>query len=160
MLHSPPRVNAYSSPYKAGRTSEQQLPDRLYEDAVRQVVTTPSGLRYFDLLEGTGAQATNGSLASIYYTSRLGGLYGVKVASTYDDPTAPPLVLQVGAPDVVPGVSEAIVGMKVGGKRRAVVPPGIAYKNPDMKPAVKEFFARRRLLSVIETNRDATVVFE
>lgn len=124
------------------------------------MVTTPSGLRYFDLLPGTGEEAVDGSLVSVYYSSRLGGLNGIKIVSMFDDANAVPLVLRVGDKRVVPGVSEALNGMRVGGKRRAVVPPGIAYKNPDMIPAVTEFFARRRLLSVLETNRNATIVFE
>lgn len=154
------RAIAYSSPYKPGQKQEQVLPDRLYEDAVQRVVTTKSGLQYFDLLPGTGEEAKQGSTVSIYYTSRLRGLYGIKITSTYDDPSAAPLVLQIGSSKVVPGVSEALTGMKVGGKRRAVLPPNIAYKSANMIPAVTEFFAKRRLMSVLETNRDATIVFE
>jgi len=141
-------THAYSSPYKPGQKGEQNLPDRRYEDEVKRVVTTPSGLQYFDLSEGSGTQAALGSTVFVYYTARLGGLYGIKIQSTYDDQ------------DVVPGVSEALTGMRVGGMRRAVLPPSVAYSSPDMKPAVTEFFARRRLLSVLETNRDATIVFE
>lgn len=155
----PLQAFAYSSPYKPGLREEQNLPARLYDD--NKVVTTSSGLQYFDLSTGNGAEAKDGDTAYVHYTSRLGGLYGVKIQSTNDDPAnSVPFIFKVGGRDVVPGVSEAIKGMKVGGKRRAVVPPNIGYQNADMQPAVKEFFARRRLLSVLETNRDATIVFE
>jgi len=153
-------THAYSSPYKPGQKGEQNLPDRRYEDEVKRVVTTPSGLQYFDLSEGSGTQAALGSTVFVYYTARLGGLYGIKIQSTYDDPSSPPFIFKIGEKDVVPGVSEALTGMRVGGMRRAVLPPSVAYSSPDMKPAVTEFFARRRLLSVLETNRDATIVFE
>ena len=151
-------ATAYSSPYKPGQKEEKQLPGRLYDAS--QVVTTSSGLRYFDLSTGNGPEARPGDTALVYYTSRLGGLNGIKIQSTFDDPNSPPFIFRIGAPDVVPGVSESVQGMRVGGKRRAVIPPSIGYKNADMRPEVKEFFARRRLLSVLETSRDATLVFE
>lgn len=160
VLDLPPRASAYSSPYMPGLKTEQVLPDRLYEEEVKRVVKTRSGLQYFDLSKGSGTEAKPGDLAFVYYTSRLRGLNGIKVQSTYDDPTSPPVILKIGASDVVPGVSETLIGMRAGGKRRAVLPPNIAYKSPDMKPAVTDFFARRRLLSVLETQRDATIVFE
>lgn len=160
VLDPPSHASAYSSPYKPGQKTEQILPDRLYEEAVKRVVKTPSGLQYFDLSEGSGTEAKAGNVAYVYYTSRLRGLNGIKIQSTYDDSTSPPVILKIGASDVVPGVSETLTGMRVGGKRRAVLPPNIAYTSPDMKPAVTEFFARRRLLSVLETQRDATIVFE
>lgn len=153
-------ANAYSSPYKPSQQGEKVLPDRLYESAVNRVITTKSGLQYFDLSQGEGVEAKAGSTASVQYTSRLRGLNGIKVWSSYDDASARPFVFTVGATDVVPGVSEAVAGMRVGGKRRAVLPPNIAYSSPDMQPRVVDFFARRRLLSVLETQRDATIVFE
>lgn len=160
LLRSPRSTKAYSSPYNPSQTSEKSLPPRLYESTVPSVISTPSGLQYFDLLRGTGAEAHTGNIAYIYYTSRLRGLNGIKIQSTYDDPTSPPCIVRIGAPEVVPGVSEALVGMRVGGKRRAVLPPRIAYRSPDMQPRVTDFFPRRRLLSVLETQRDATIVFE
>lgn len=150
----------YSSPYKPGQKTEQKLPDRLYETASNRVVTSASGLQYFDIAVGSGAAAEMGSTVFVYYTSRLRGLNGIKIESNLDDASSAPFIFKVGAKDVVPGVNESLVGMRVGGKRRAVLPPSIAYSSPDMKPAVTEFFARRRLLSVLETNRDATIVFE
>lgn len=160
LLHSPLPTQAYSSPYNPSQNSEKSLPPRLYESSVPSVVSTPSGLQYFDLNRGTGAEAHTGNIAYIYYTSRLRGLNGIKIQSTYDDSTSPPCIVRIGASEVVPGVSEALVGMRVGGKRRAVLPPRIAYRSPDMQPRVTDFFARRRLLSVLETQRDATIVFE
>lgn len=161
LLPPPHPTQAYSSPYNPSNTSsENSLPPRLYESTGSSVVSTPSGLQYFDLLPGNGALAKSGDIAYIYYTSRLRGLNGIKIQSTYDDSTSPPSIVRIGAPDVVPGVSEALTGMRVGGKRRAVLPPKIAYRSPDMLPKVTNFFARRRLLSVLETQRDATIVFE
>lgn len=153
-------VHAYSSPYRPDPSADKALPDRLYEAQTSSVVKTASGLQYFDLAPGAGAVAELGSIVSVNYTIRLKGFNGIKVQSSFDDPSAPPFVFRVGAEDVVPGVSEAVTGMRVGGKRRAVVPPAIGYASPDMRPAVTGFFEKRRLLSVLNTNRDATILFE
>lgn len=153
-------ADAYSSPYRPGQSGDTNLPKRLFDKSEDEIVYTESGLQYFDLKKGSGSEAMDGSTVSVNYTTRLRGLNGIKVQSTFDDESAPPFVFRVGDPNVVPGVNEAIVGMRVGGFRRVVVPPNLAYQSPDMKPPVTEFFARRRLLSVLRTNRDATIVFE
>lgn len=160
----PDPARAYSSTYRPNGSREQSLAPRLYESTadVNRVVTTDSGLQYFDLAVGDGAEAVDGATVSVYYTIRLRGLNGIVVQSLtpLDSKGSPPFIFRLGASGVVPGVNEAVKGMRTGGKRRAVLPPSISYRNPDMLPAVKEFFARRRLLSVLETNRDATLVFE
>lgn len=153
-------ADAYSSPYRPGQSGDTNLPKRLFDKPEDEIVYTESGLQYFDLKKGSGSEAKDGSTVSVNYTTRLRGLNGIKVQSTFDDESAPPFVFRVGDPNVVPGVNEAIIGMRVGGFRRVVVPPNLAYQSPDMKPPVTEFFARRRLLSVLRTNRDATIVFE
>lgn len=157
-----PQAVAYSSPYDPARPdANAPLPDRLYEKEVSKVVKTASGLRYFDLAQGGGAEARAGSSVSVHYTSRLGGLNGIKLDSSFDRPGGgEPYRFVVGDASVVPGFSEAVAGMRAGGKRRALLTPAIGYASPDKGPPVKEFFARRRLLSVIETSRDSTIVFE
>lgn len=61
---------------------------------------------------------------------------------------------------VVPGLQEMIKTMHVGGKRRAVLPPSIGYQSATMKPTPADFPSMRRLRSVLETSRDATIVFD
>jgi FKBP-type peptidyl-prolyl cis-trans isomerase len=155
-------VGAYSSPYRPGNSNaslDAPLPLRRYDGST--VVTTASGLRYFDVSVGTedAAVAKVGSTVTVSYTTRLGGLNGVKLDSSLEQGREDFKFL-VGDSRVVPGINEALVGMRVGGRRRAVLPPNIAYKTADTLPAVTEFFARRRLLSVLETNRDATIVVD
>lgn len=157
--HQAGPVYGYSSPYSpANREADKDLPERRYDAS--QIVTTPSGLRYFDLSEGKedGPVAKVGDSVVCAYTSRLAGLNGVKLDSSYDKGADFRFV--VGADNVVPGVNETVTGMRLGGKRRAVVPPSLGYKNADTEPSVTEFFARRRLLSVLNTARDATIVFD
>jgi hypothetical protein len=151
-------ASAYSSPYSQSPGADKELPVRLYD--TRDVVETPSGLRYFDLLVGDlqKPSVAQGMHVACAYTTRLGGLNGVKLDSSSDK--GEEFRFMVGDPNVVPGINEMMIGMHPGGKRRAVLPPNIAYVKADMQPSVKEFFARRRLLSVLNTNRDATIVVD
>ncbi|KAI0563104.1 Peptidylprolyl isomerase [Gracilaria domingensis] len=157
---SPSVSHAYSSPYKPSENDTKPLPDRLYESKTRSTVKLPSGLEYFDLSVGSGDEAQQNSQVWIYYTSRLRGLNGIKLDSSFDEKFPTAFSFRVGDKNVVEGLSEMVVGMQVGGKRRAVLPPNVAYKSAEQRPIVKDFFAKRRLLSVLETSRDSTIVFE
>jgi FKBP-type peptidyl-prolyl cis-trans isomerase FkpA len=84
-----------------------------------------------DLTPGTGAEIKAGQNALVHYT---GWLY---------DPAAPenkgkqfdssvggePFDFPLGGGRVIPGWDQGVVGMKVGGKRRLVIPPELAYGN-------------------------------
>eukprot|EP00276_Gloeochaete_wittrockiana_P000072 CAMPEP_0184671988 /NCGR_PEP_ID=MMETSP0308-20130426/85824_1 /TAXON_ID=38269 /ORGANISM="Gloeochaete witrockiana, Strain SAG 46.84" /LENGTH=236 /DNA_ID=CAMNT_0027119225 /DNA_START=113 /DNA_END=823 /DNA_ORIENTATION=+ len=127
------------------------------------VIKTESGLRYFDIVPGKGRMAETGQIAEIHYTSRLWGFNGIKLDSTYDhkrDGIPEPFKFRVGKGEVIPGLDEAVRSLKEGGVRRVVVPPSLGYTSIDDKPSPSDFGSRRRLKSVLETNRDATVVFD
>jgi len=83
---------------------------------------TSSGLYWQDLEEGTGAVAPRGALVSINYATWLtdGTLVDTSVGGD-------PFVLRLGGREVIPGWNEGIRGMQVGGRRRLVVRPGLAY---------------------------------
>ena len=82
-----------------------------------------------DLLQGTGTDATAGKTLSVHYTGwffneSAPGQKGVQFDSSRGgDPFAFPL--GVGA--VIPGWDRGVVGMRVGGIRRLVIPPSLAY---------------------------------
>ena len=86
-------------------------------------VTTGSGLRYEDLVVGTGAEATPGSLVSVHYTGWLAD--GTKFDSSLD--AGQPFEFQLGTGGVIQGWDEGVAGMKVGGKRKLVVPSELGY---------------------------------
>jgi FKBP-type peptidyl-prolyl cis-trans isomerase len=86
---------------------------------------TASGLRYYDTKEGTGAVAKTGQTASVQYTGTL--LDGTKFDSSYDHTPAAPFDFPLGGGLVIKGWDEGVAGMKVGGKRRLVVPGDLAY---------------------------------
>lgn len=48
---------------------------------------------------------------------------------------------------IIKGLKDVLIGMKVGGKRRALIPPNVGYVNETLKPIPDEFGPRRSLLS-------------
>ena len=88
------------------------------------MVVTPSGLRYADLKVGEGVEAEQGKILEVNYTGWLKEGW-VKFDSTLD--THRPLTLRLGAGDVIKGLDEGLTGMKVGGKRKLIVPPDLGF---------------------------------
>jgi peptidylprolyl isomerase len=86
-------------------------------------VTTASGLKYIDIAEGTGASARTGQMLSVHYTGTLQN--GTKFDSSRDRGT--PYQFRIGTGAVIKGWDEGLLGMKVGGKRKLIIPPGLGY---------------------------------
>jgi FKBP-type peptidyl-prolyl cis-trans isomerase FkpA len=95
---------------------------------------TPSGLRYQDLTTGEGKEATAGKAVTVHYTGWLPN--GEKFDSSRD--RNEPFAFTVGAGQVIAGWDEGVAGMKVGGRRKLVVPPDLGYGTagapPDIPP--------------------------
>jgi len=91
--------------------------------APASAVTTPSGLSYVDLVVGNGPQPTSGKPVKVHYTGWLEN--GTKFDSSVD--RGEPFVFTVGAGEVIPGWDEGVLTMKVGGKRRLIVPSQLGY---------------------------------
>ncbi len=87
-------------------------------------ITTDSGLKYVDIVEGDGALCTGrGQTAIVHYTGWLED--GTKFDSSVD--RNDPFSFPIDCSYVIPGWDEGVVGMKVGGKRKLVVPPELGY---------------------------------
>ena len=82
-----------------------------------------SGLRIEDLVIGTGSEAKAGDRISVHYTGWLAD--GTKFDSSRD--RNQPFEFVLGQGSVIQGWDKGVVGMKVGGKRRLVIPPEMAY---------------------------------
>ncbi len=84
---------------------------------------TDSGLKFEDLVEGEGAEASAGQQVKVHYTGWLTD--GTKFDSSLDrdDPFSFPL----GGGRVIRGWDEGVQGMKVGGKRKLTIPPQLGY---------------------------------
>lgn len=89
------------------------------------VVTYPDGLKYIDLQVGTGAVAVSGKQVTMQYTGWLSS--GPPPFDTSRQPGRPPFVLTLGAGQVISGWDEGIQGMKVGGKRKLILPAALGY---------------------------------
>ena len=87
------------------------------------VVKTASGLGYVEIVEGTGAQPTTGDNVSVHYTGWLES--GRKFDSSHD--RGQPLVFPTGRGRVIKGWDEGVGSMKVGGKRKLIIPANLGY---------------------------------
>ena len=81
------------------------------------------GLEIQDEVIGQGAAAKAGDTIAVQYTGTLSN--GTKFDSSYDH--GQPFSFQLGAGQVIKGWDEGVAGMKVGGKRKLVIPPSLGY---------------------------------
>jgi len=86
-------------------------------------VTMASGLKYTDLKVGDGTVAESGMVASVHYTGWLTD--GTKFDSSVD--RGQPFSFRLGGGEVIRGWDEGVKGMRVGGKRKLVIPPDMGY---------------------------------
>lgn len=89
-----------------------------------------SSFRITDITLGTGAEAMPNSAVSVDYVLTLAD--GKKIDSSYDRGEPLPFTLGTGA--VIAGFDKGVVGMKVGGKRRVVIPPDMGYGSRGVGP--------------------------
>ncbi len=86
--------------------------------------TSATGLEYWDIKEGTGAEATCGKTVTVHYTGWIDST-GKKFESSLD--SGKPFSFRLCKDRVIPGWEEGIDGIKVGGTRRLRIPPSLAY---------------------------------
>jgi len=86
-------------------------------------VKTDSGLQYWDIKVGTGAEAKKGDHVKVHYTGWLTS--GKKFDSSVD--AGRPFDFTIGQGQVIKGWEEGVAGMKVGGKRQLRIPPQLGY---------------------------------
>jgi len=88
-----------------------------------EVIQTATGLEYVDIVEGTGSRPKPGETVSVHYTGWLKS--GQKFDSSVD--RGEPFEFPVGKGRVIKGWDEGVVAMKVGGKRRLIIPAHLGY---------------------------------
>jgi FKBP-type peptidyl-prolyl cis-trans isomerase len=88
-----------------------------------QEQTTASGLRYIDYGGGNGDAATAGKQVSVHYTGTLED--GKKFDSSRD--RGQPFEFHLGQGQVIKGWDEGVAGMRVGDKRRLIIPSNLGY---------------------------------
>ena len=125
---SPPANEQASSAAPAGETAAPAAP---------AAVAAITELQKTDLAVGTGDAIVAGKEAVVHYT---GWLYdpqaseqkGTKFDSSRD--RGQPFSFNVGAGSVIRGWDEGVVGMQVGGQRRLIIPPDMAYGDRSSGP--------------------------
>jgi FKBP-type peptidyl-prolyl cis-trans isomerase len=98
----------------------KEIQDMSDDDAV---VQTASGLGYVDLVDGQGARPAAGDSVSVHYTGWLKD--GTKFDSSLD--RGQPFEFAIGRGRVIRGWDEGVASMKVGGKRKLIIPAHLGY---------------------------------
>ena len=96
-----------------------------------KAVTTPSGLRYEDIIAGTDESPSPGKTVKVHYTGWLED--GTKFYSSFDRGDQP-LGFPIGVGRMIKGLDEGVITMKVGGKRKLVIPPELGYGASGLGP--------------------------
>jgi len=125
------KCSSSEAPKTTEESDQTKLPD---EEVVGE-------LQISDIKPGTGDEATDGKKVTMHYTATLHD--GTKFDSSLDRAT--PFSFTLGSGLVIAGWDIGVKGMKVGGVRKLVIPPHLAYGS-------------RSVASVIPPN--ATLVFE
>lgn len=121
----------------AEKTAEAAKPP----PAAPKTVTTRSGLKYTDLVIGSGSIPKSGNTVIVHYTGWLTS--GKKFDSSVD--RKEPFSFVLGRGQVIKGWDEGVASMRVGGKRKLTIPPELGY-GPQGYPGV--------------IPRNATLIFE
>ena len=97
-----------------------------------EVQRQPSGLGYIDEQVGEGATPARGQRVTVHYTGWL--TTGQKFDSSRD--SGRPFTFTLGAGEVIRGWDEGVATMKIGGKRRLVLPPTLGYGARGAPPVI------------------------
>jgi FKBP-type peptidyl-prolyl cis-trans isomerase FkpA len=95
------------------------------------VVSSPDALKTLDTTVGTGAVASAGARVQVNYSGYLYSATAADFKGMKFQSSTTPFTFVVGAVNTsesaIPGFSQGVQGMKVGGKRTILVPSGLAY---------------------------------
>tara|TARA_Y100001968_G_scaffold151531_1_gene138691 strand:+ start:1921 stop:2880 length:960 start_codon:yes stop_codon:yes gene_type:complete len=87
------------------------------------MVTTDSGLKYIDSDIGNGDNPEKGDKVVVHYTGTLED--GTKFDSSLD--RGKPFEFTIGVGQVIKGWDEGVIGMRIGGKRKLIIPSDLGY---------------------------------
>ena len=123
------------------------------------VYKTNSGLKYIELQSGAGSSPRYGQLCAIQYS----GYMKLPTESTPQKFDSNSFLIKHGNGRIIPGLDEGIHTMKVGGKRRLIIPPKLGYVESGLGPIPELPWNRwslNNLLSKMIEQRGGNLVFE
>ena len=88
-----------------------------------EIIETATGLGYVEIVEGTGPRPKPGDTVNVHYTGWLKD--GTKFDSSVD--RGQPFEFAIGRGRVIRGWDEGVASMKVGGKRKLIIPAHLGY---------------------------------
>jgi peptidylprolyl isomerase len=94
-----------------------------HHGAPQKTVTLPDGLKYTDVVIGHGALPKPGQTVTVQYVGTFPD--GRKFDSSRD--RNEPFSFTLGVHEVIPCWDEAVASMRVGGRRKLICPPSLAY---------------------------------
>ncbi|XP_027904714.1 peptidyl-prolyl cis-trans isomerase FKBP18, chloroplastic-like [Vigna unguiculata] len=173
LISSLPFTFLLLSPPAEARRNKKTIPQEEY-------LTTPDGLKYYDLIEGKGPVAEKGKIVQVHFDCLYRGITAVSsreskllagnriIAQPYEFRVgAPPgkerkrefvdnpngLFSAQAAPKPPPAMYTIVEGMRVGGKRTVIVPPENGYGQKGMNeiPPGATFELNVELLQVVAT---------
>ncbi len=119
------------TPSETAATPASPLPGQAVPADV-QLVTTASGLQYYDLAVGNGDIADTGEQVTVHYTGWLAN--GTEFDSSLR--RQEPIRFPLGTGAVIKGWDEGLTGMRVGGKRKLIIPANLAYGADGRAPVI------------------------
>lgn len=93
------------------------------QETGKPIITTPSGLKYVDIVVGTGAPVNKGDHVSVNYVGKLIDGTQFDASSLHGGP----LEYVQGVTHLIAGWTEGTSTMRVGGKRKLIIPPMLGY---------------------------------
>src|SRR4029078_10114296 len=117
-------------------TAPSWLSPAMAQGAQGKMSELPSGLKYTDSKVGDGAAATAGHKVSVHYTGCRDnkGEKVKKFDSSVD--RGEPFSFALGGGQVIQGWDQGVAGMKVGGKRRLIIPSDLGYGSRGAPPSI------------------------
>lgn len=117
------------------------------EPDVLRTLKLPSGVIIQDIVEGQGREAHEEDIVEFNYVCRRSNGYFVHSTVNQFSGESSPVTLRLDDAQMIEGLKEVLTGMKIGGKRRALIPPSVGYTSEVSQPVPEEFGPRRSLLS-------------
>lgn len=143
----------------AGLFPNVQQSARAADVAPEKGYMTPSGLRYFDFVVGDGVKPKWGDYLQIKFAMYTISPTGEALVPAYSTFSKKKLKLLVhhGNGQTILGVEEALHSMRVGGRRRIIVPPNLSYVNAGLGPIPPQSRARKKFFENLKKSEGACV---